>query len=54
MLIPKGNYSDEAIERLKLIKKLQGVGCSLAQLKEILQENDANTHTHLQVIEWIR
>ncbi|WAH36022.1 MerR family transcriptional regulator [Alicyclobacillus dauci] len=48
------NYSDEAIERLKFVKKLQGVGCSLAELKEILQEHDANTRTHLQVIEWIR
>ncbi len=48
------NYSDEAIERLKFIKKLQGVGCSLAELKEILLEDDANQHTHQQVIEWIR
>lgn len=48
------NYSDEAIERLKFVKKLQGVGCSLAELKKILQENDANKLTHLQVIEWIR
>lgn len=48
------NYSDEAIERLKFVKKLQGVGCSLAELKKILQENYANTLTHLHVIEWIR
>lgn len=48
------NYSEEAIEHLKFVKKLQGVGCSLAELKEILHEHDANTFTHQQVIEWIR
>ncbi len=48
------NYSDEAIERLKLVKKLQGVGCSLAELKDILQDRDTHTRTNLQVIEWIR
>lgn len=48
------NYSDEAIERLKLIKKLQGVGCSLAELKKILLEHDANKQSHQQIIEWIR
>ena len=48
------NYSDEALERLKLVKKFQGVGCSLAELKEILEDHNANTRTHQQVIEWIR
>jgi MerR family transcriptional regulator, copper efflux regulator len=48
------NYADEAIDRLKLVKKFQGVGCSLAELKEILQDHDAHTRTDLQVIEWIR
>jgi MerR family copper efflux transcriptional regulator len=48
------NYSDEAIERLKLIKKFQGIGCSLVELKEILQDHDTNTHTNQQIIEWIR
>jgi DNA-binding transcriptional MerR regulator len=48
------NYSDEAIERLKLVKKFQGVGCSIAELKQILQEHDANSRTDLEVIEWIR
>ena len=48
------NYSDEATERMKLIKKFQGVGCSLAELKEILQDHDAHTRTNVQVIEWIR
>jgi len=47
------NYTDEAIERLKLIKKFQGVGCSLSELKEILQDVDTNTRTNEQVIEWI-
>ena len=48
------NYSDEAIERLKFVKKFQGVGCSLAEIKEILQDRDTNTRTNQQVIEWIR
>ncbi|WP_462411389.1 MerR family transcriptional regulator [Neobacillus sp. Marseille-QA0830] len=48
------NYSDEVIERLKLIKKFQGVGCSLTELKEILLDHDTNTRTNRQVMEWIR
>ncbi|WP_088185767.1 MerR family transcriptional regulator [Desulfosporosinus sp. FKA] len=48
------NYSDEALERLKLVKKFQGVGCSLAELKEILWDHDTNTRTNQQVIEWVR
>ncbi len=48
------NYSDEAIERLKLVKKFQGVGCSLDEIKEILQAKDDNTVSNQQVIEWIR
>ena len=47
------NYSDEAVERLQMIKKFQGLGCSLAELKEIFQDSDINTKTHQQVIEWI-
>ncbi|TRZ38487.1 MerR family transcriptional regulator [Niallia circulans] len=47
------NYTDEAIERLKLIKKFQGVGCSISELKEILLDVDTNTRTNEQVIEWI-
>ncbi len=47
------NYSDEAIERLKLVKKFQGVGCSLAELKDILRDHDTNTRTNREVIEWI-
>lgn len=48
------NYSDEVFERLKLIKKFQGIGCSLSEMKEILQEHDANTRTNQEVIDWIR
>ncbi|ACT00143.1 MerR family transcriptional regulator [Paenibacillus sp. JDR-2] len=47
------NYSDEAIGRLKLIKKFQGIGCSLAELKTILQDYDTNARTNQEVIEWI-
>ncbi len=48
------NYSNEAIERLKLVKKFQGVGCSLDEIKEILQAKDENTVSNQQVIDWIR
>ena len=48
------NYSDEAIERLKLVKKFQGLGCSLTELKEILKDQDTNMSSNLEVIEWIR
>ncbi|WP_138495085.1 MerR family transcriptional regulator [Paenibacillus pinistramenti] len=48
------NYSEEAVERLKLIKKFQSIGCSLAELKEVLQDHDTNTRTNLQIIDWIR
>lgn len=47
------NYSDEAIDRLKLIKKFQGIGCSLAELKTIMQDHDTNARTNQEVIEWI-
>lgn len=47
------DYSDEAVERLKLVKKFQGIGCSLAELKEILQDYDANSRSHIEIIEWI-
>jgi MerR family transcriptional regulator, copper efflux regulator len=46
-------YSDEAIERLKLVKKFQGVGCSLAEMKDILQDRDTHTRTNQEVIGWI-
>ncbi|QQE80021.1 MerR family transcriptional regulator [Alicyclobacillus sp. SO9] len=48
------SYSDEALERLNLVKKFQGLGCSLSELKAILQDRDTNTLTNVEVIEWIR
>ena len=48
------NYSDEALERIKFVKKFQGVGCSLIEIKGILQEKDENAISNQQVIEWIR
>jgi len=47
------NYSEEAVGRLKLIKKFQSIGCSLAELKEALQDHDTNARTNLQIIDWI-
>lgn len=48
------NYFEKAIERLKLIKKFQSVGCSLAELKEIFQDRDTNTRTDQEIVEWVR
>ncbi|MEK3673020.1 MULTISPECIES: MerR family transcriptional regulator [Paenibacillus] len=48
------NYSEEAVQRLKLVKKFQSIGCSLAELKEALQDHDSNAHTNQQIIDWIR
>ena len=48
------NYSEEAIERLKLIKKFQSIGCSLVELKEVLRDHDTNARTYQQMIDWIR
>lgn len=47
------HYSDEAIERLTLVKRFQSVGCSLTELKEILQGLDTNTTTTQQGIDWV-
>ena len=46
------NYSDEAIERLKLVKKFQGLGCSLTELKEILKDQDTNMSSNQPVLEY--
>ncbi|MFB5761902.1 helix-turn-helix domain-containing protein [Paenibacillus medicaginis] len=48
------NYSEEAVERLRLIKNFQSIGCSLAELKVALQDCDTNMSTTLQIIDWIR
>lgn len=48
------NYSDEAVARLKLVKKFQGIDCSLEEIREILKDYDLNTRTNQQVAEWIR
>ncbi|MEK3701453.1 MerR family transcriptional regulator [Paenibacillus sp. FSL R10-2199] len=48
------NYSEEAVQRLKLVKKFQSIGCSLAELKEALQDHDSNANTNQQIIDWIR
>ncbi|MFB5269154.1 MerR family DNA-binding protein, partial [Paenibacillus enshidis] len=46
--------SEEAVERLRLIKNFQSIGCSLAELKVALQDCDTNMSTTLQIIDWIR
>ena len=47
------NYSDEAVERLKMVKKFQGIGCSLAELKGVLQDQDTQARTNREVMDWI-
>ncbi|HUX20748.1 MAG TPA: MerR family transcriptional regulator [Spirochaetia bacterium] len=48
------NYTAEALERLALIKKLQTVGFSLAELRETLNEPDGDLATNERIIEQIR
>jgi MerR family transcriptional regulator, copper efflux regulator len=48
------NYSDMAVERLKFVKKFQGIGCSLTEIRNILQEKDEGPISNLLVMEWIR
>ena len=48
------NYSDEAIERLKFVKKFQGIGCSLVEIKDILRNDDDKSIPNRQAIDWIR
>ncbi|HET6486220.1 MAG TPA: MerR family transcriptional regulator [Spirochaetia bacterium] len=48
------NYAAEAMERLGLIKKFQSIGCSIAELKEVLHDKDSQTRTNREIIAWIR
>jgi len=48
------DYTEEAIDRLRLIKKFQGIGCSLLELKEIMHDKDNKVRTNEDVIKWIR
>lgn len=47
------NYTDEAINRLNFVKKFQGVGCSLVEIKDILQGKDNHAVSNQQVIDWL-
>lgn len=47
------NYSQQAIERLRLIKKFQGIGCLLTEMKDILQDHDTQARSNQQIIAWI-
>ncbi|MCD1258424.1 MerR family transcriptional regulator [Paenibacillus athensensis] len=48
------SYTTEAHERLKLIKKFQGIGCSLTELKDVLKDHDEQTRSNEEIIAWIR
>ncbi len=48
------NYNDEAVERLRLVKKLQSVGFSIAELRENLKESPDDPETNQRVIEYLR
>jgi MerR family copper efflux transcriptional regulator len=36
------DYCDEAVEHLRMIKKVQSVGFTIAELKEVIQTNELN------------
>lgn len=46
-------YTEEALLRINMIKKFQGIGCSLTELKEILKDKDENIKSNEEIIEWI-
>jgi len=48
------NYSDDTIERLRLIKKFQNIGCTLTELKDVLYSVDNNMRTNQEIIIWIK
>lgn len=48
------NYTGDAVARLALIKKLQSVGFSLAELRETLNEPPGDLATNQRVIEQLR
>lgn len=48
------NYSDKAVERLRLIKKFQNIGCTLTELKDVLYSVDNGVRTNKEIIDWIQ
>ncbi len=48
------NYTEEAMERLRFIKKFQSIGCSIAELREVLHDKDTHARTNQEVMAWIR
>lgn len=48
------NYKDDAIEQLRLIKKLQSVGFTLMEMREILLEPEGTAPKNRLVIERLR
>ena len=48
------NYSDKAVERLRLIRKFQNIGCTLSELKDVLYSVDNNVRTNQEIITWIQ
>ena len=48
------NYSPAAIERVHMIKKFQGIGCTLIELKDVLHSIDTNGRTNDEIVGWIQ
>jgi MerR family copper efflux transcriptional regulator len=48
------DYCEEAVDHLRMIKKIQTVGFSLAELKELIQADEANELPLSRVIELLR
>jgi MerR family copper efflux transcriptional regulator len=48
------DYCEEAVDHLRMIKKIQTVGFSIAELKELIQADDANELPLSRVVELLR
>jgi len=48
------NYSSNALERIHMIKKFQGIGCTLAELRDVLHSIDTNGRTNEEIAEWVQ
>lgn len=47
------SYTPQVFERLNLIRKFQRIGCSLSELRQILQDHDTQAPSNQEIIAWI-
>lgn len=48
------DYCEEAVEHLRMIKKIQTVGFTIAELKEVIQADEANELPLSRIVELLR